>query len=147
MKLIVGVSRDVCRNCYGKILHVVGITQGMDLYLKNKISHGCGRNKSFVAITVTKIQNLLPFHNCSCMKLPQKLFHFYREVMSKERARPFSAASMEGGTGEGCGEFILRLQWLCAAIACVLVELFRATLVTQSHPFWGDKCTLWSYFR
>lgn len=147
MKLIVGISRDVCRNCYGKILHVVGITQGMDFYLKNKISHGCGGNKYFVAITVTKIQNLLPFHNCSCMKLPEKVIFFHREVMSKEQAWPFSEASMEDGTGEGYGVFILRLQWLCAAIACVSMELFRATPATQSHPFWGDKCTLWSYFR
>lgn len=64
MKLIVGVSRGVCRNCYRKILHLVGITQGMDFYLKNKINHGSGGNKCFVATTVIKIQTLLPFHNC-----------------------------------------------------------------------------------
>lgn len=40
---------------------------------------------------------------------------------------------MEGGTGEGYREFILRLQRLCAAIRCVSVELFRATFVTQYH--------------
>lgn len=120
MNLAASVSRDVCRNCYGKSLHVVGITQGMDLPVKNKISHGCGGNKPFVAIAVTKIQNLLPFPNCSCVKLPQNSSSFRGRLWATSRAWPFPAASMEGGTEGGYREFILWLQWVYSSITVAL---------------------------
>lgn len=107
--------------------------------IKKKINHGCGGNNCCVAITVTKIQNLLPFHSCSGMKLPQMVFSFYMEVMSKEQA--WCVTPWEVSQGR-VTHFILRLQWPSTAVACFAVGLFRAILVTHSHPFREHKCTL-----
>lgn len=74
---------------------------GFVLIKKKKINHGCGGNNCFVAITVTKIQNLLPFHNCSGMKLPQMVFSFYMEVMSKEQAWCVTAHTHHGRCHRG----------------------------------------------